>query len=138
MGDSELQCVVTAVVGASDAAAARQACSDVAARLHGEIADAADCSAEDPGCWAVTIRAASAVPSGVRSPDATLSAGVRRMLRALGVSSTRGLVHCAPPAAWAVLEDPELLTGLIPHAERLLLEARADNADTTGDAAHDR
>ncbi|MHA6798257.1 hypothetical protein [Bounagaea algeriensis] len=123
---SGLHCEITAVVGADTASAAVTACSDLARLLSGEIAGAVDCSAEEPGCWAVTIHRAGAALSGTQSAEATLSGAVRRMLRALGAPLARGQVHCAPPTAWTVLEQPEVLAELVPGGERLLLEARSD------------
>ncbi|GAB2734721.1 hypothetical protein GCM10027174_04490 [Salinifilum aidingensis] len=119
-------CEITAVVGAESASAAVDACSALAELLSGEVAGAVDCSAEEPGCWAVTIRRAGAASSGAQPAEVTLSGAVRRMLRALGAPLARGQVHCAPPTAWAVLEHPELLAELVPGGERLLLEAHSD------------
>ncbi len=124
--DPGLHCEITAVVGADTASAAVAACSDLAELLSGEIAGTVDCSAEEPGCWAVTIHRTGAALSGTQSTEATLSGTVRRMLRALGAPLTRGQVHCAPPTAWAVLEQPEVLAELVPGGERLLLEAHSD------------
>lgn len=121
MSDDELVLLITAVVAAEDEAQARSACAGLVARIGGRVVGASDCSDEEPGCWSVTISRSS--PERARhNVAAALARAVRVLARELGPGFS-ARVACEPPAAWTVLDDPDLLDSLLPGAERLLVEA---------------
>ncbi|HEY2694702.1 MAG TPA: hypothetical protein VGJ45_04480 [Pseudonocardiaceae bacterium] len=120
--DESIELLVTVVVAAEGEEAARDACEQLCWHVEGRIVDSADCSAEEPGCWSVTI----AVPTDERATynvGAPLARAVRRFVRSLGPNQTLPRVSCEPPTAWTVLDEPETLTELVPGAERVLIEA---------------
>jgi hypothetical protein len=120
--DESIELLVTVVVAADGEEAAREACEQLCWQVEGQVVDSTDCSAEEPGCWAVTI----AVPTDERATynvGAPLARAVRRFVRSLGSSQALPRVACEPPTAWTVLEEPEAIGRLVPGAERLLIEA---------------
>jgi hypothetical protein len=125
MSDDELELLITVVLGAEDETSAHTACANLLDRIGGRPVNAADCSDEEPGCWSVSI-AGRAGETG-RHP-AALSRAVRGFLRELGPGFSRQRVSCAPPTAWAVVDEPELVAELVPGGERLLVEAWLDDA----------
>ncbi|MFC7341297.1 hypothetical protein [Saccharopolyspora griseoalba] len=125
MTDDELELLITVVLGAEDETSARTACADLLDRVGGEPVNAADCSDEEPGCWSVTI--AGRTGETGRHP-AALSRAVRGLLRELGPGFARQRVSCAPPTAWTVVDEPDLVAELVPGGERLLVEAWLDDA----------
>lgn len=117
-----LELLITVVLGAEDDGRAREACLPLLQRVGGRIVESGDCSDEEPGCWSVTIsRPADSTHTG----PAALARAVRTFLRELGSLYSGQRVACEPPAAWAVIDDPELVGELVPGGERLLLEAWA-------------
>ncbi len=117
-----LELLITVVLGADDDGGAREACLPLLQRVGGRIVESGDCSDEEPGCWSITIsRPADSAHPG----PAALSRAVRSFLRELGSRYSGQRVACEPPAAWAVIDDPELVGELVPGGERLLLEAWA-------------
>ncbi|MFD1149693.1 hypothetical protein [Saccharothrix hoggarensis] len=123
MGE-DLELLITAVVAADDEQQARAACAGLVRQVGGRIGRASDCSDEEPGCWSVTI----SLLSGERATQnvaGALARAVRTFVRQLGDEFPTPRVACEPPTAWTVLEDPALLDGLVPGAERLLVEAWA-------------
>ncbi|MDU0291893.1 hypothetical protein [Saccharothrix longispora] len=129
MVGEDLELLITAVVAADDERQARAACAGLL-RLGGRVVRASDCSDEEPGCWSVTISS----PSGervARNVAAALARAVRSYVRRLGDDLPVPRVSCEPPTAWTVLDDPDRLDGLLPGAERLLVEAWVG-----GDPAH--
>ncbi|MBB5924063.1 hypothetical protein FHR81_005140 [Actinoalloteichus hoggarensis] len=143
MGEDRVELLITVVVGVEDDRRARAACQSLLSLAGGRIVESVDCSAEEPGCWSVTIRGPAEVTTG-EDESGTLSRAVRRFLRRLGSEYTTHRVSCEPPTAWAVLDDPELLGAVVPSGERLLIEAWSDDsalpdvepagADPAGDA----
>ncbi|RRO15392.1 hypothetical protein EIL87_15100 [Saccharopolyspora rhizosphaerae] len=125
-GHSELELLITVVVGAQDEASTRAACADLLRRVGGEVVSVADCSDEEPGCWSLTMSRGTG-ESGWHV--ASLSRVVRNFLRELGPGHARYRVACAPPTAWAVVDDPELIGELVPAGERLLVEAWSEEAE---------
>lgn len=120
--DESIELLVTVVVAAEGEEAARDACEQLCWQVEGQIVDSADCSAEEPGCWAVTI----AVPTDERATynvAAPLARAVRRFVRSLGPNQSVPRVSCEPPTAWTVLDEPESIAQLVTGAERLLIEA---------------
>jgi hypothetical protein len=120
--DECIELLVTAVVTAEDETEARAACAELVRRSGGRIAEVGDCAAEEPGCWAVTVR----VPTPERATyqvAAPLARAVRRFVRELTPQAATPRVACEPPTAWTVLDDPAQLGELTPGAERLLVEA---------------
>ncbi len=120
--DESIELLVTVVVAADGEEAAREACEQLCWHVEGQIVDSTDCSAEEPGCWAVTI----AVPTDERATynvAAPLARAVRRFVRSLSPSQTVPRVSCEPPTAWTVLDEPEAIGRLVTGAERLLIEA---------------
>jgi hypothetical protein len=120
--DESIELLVTVVVAAEGEEAARDACEQLCWQVEGQIVDSADCSAEEPGCWAVTI----AVPTDERATynmAAPLARAVRRFVRSLGPNQSIPRVSCEPPTAWTVLDEPESIAQLVSGAERLLIEA---------------
>jgi hypothetical protein len=120
--DESIELLVTVVVAAEGEEAAREACEQLCWHVEGQIVDSTDCSAEEPGCWAVTV----AVPTDERATynvAAPLARAVRRLVRSLGPNQTMPRVSCEPPTAWTVLDEPETIGRLVPGAERMLIEA---------------
>ena len=120
--DESIELLVTVVVAAEGEEAARDACEQLCWHVEGRVVDTADCSAEEPGCWAVTI----AVPTDERATfnvAAPLARAVRRLVRTLGPNQGMPRVSCEPPTAWTVLDEPAIVGELVPGAERLLIEA---------------
>jgi hypothetical protein len=120
--DTELELLITAVVGAADEAGARACCEPLRQRLGARVVECLDCSDEEPGCWSVMLGRGG--PGGSAHPGA-LSRAVRTLLRELGEDFARLRVSCEPPTAWTVLDDPELVQQLVDGGERLLVEAWA-------------
>ena len=119
--DTELELLITAVVGAADEAGARACCEPLRQRLDARVVECLDCSDEEPGCWSVMLGRGA---EGSAHPSA-LSRAVRTLLRELGEEFGRLRVSCEPPTAWTVLDDPDLLQQLVDGGERLLVEAWA-------------
>lgn len=120
--DDHVELLVTVVLAAESDQAARSACQDLVWQVDGRIVDSADCSAEEPGCWSVTMR----VPTEERATHniaAPLARAVRQFIRGLGPDVLVPRVSCEPPTAWTVLDDPDMVTALVSGAERLLVEA---------------
>lgn len=120
--DDHVELLVTVVLAADDERAARAACRDLVWQVDGRIVASADCSAEEPGCWSVTLR----VPSEERATHhvaAPLARAVRQFVRGLGPDFVVPIVSCEPPTAWTVLDDPDAVSSLAPGAERILVEA---------------
>ncbi|HEX9337346.1 MAG TPA: hypothetical protein VF892_15735 [Pseudonocardiaceae bacterium] len=122
MTDDRVELLVTVVLAAEGERAARAACRDLVWQVDGRIVESADCSAEEPGCWSVTLR----VPSEERATHnvaAPLARAVRQFVRGLGPDFVVPTVSCEPPTAWTVLDDPDAVESLASGAERLLVEA---------------
>jgi hypothetical protein len=122
MTDDRVELLVTVVLAAEGERAARAACRDLVWQVDGRIVESADCSAEEPGCWSVTLR----VPSEERATHnvaAPLARAVRQFVRGLGPDFVVPTVSCEPPTAWTVLDDPDAIESLVSGAERLLVEA---------------
>jgi hypothetical protein len=122
MTDDRVELLVTVVLAAEGERAARAACRDLVWQVDGRIVESADCSAEEPGCWSVTLR----VPSEERATHnvaAPLARAVRQFVRGLGPDFVVPTVSCEPPTAWTVLDDPDAVESLVSGAERLLVEA---------------
>jgi hypothetical protein len=120
--EDEVELLITAVVSAEDEDTATSACEDLVDKFAGRVVATTDCSDEEPGCWAVTIR----VDSGERAHGnaaKVLPRVVRRFVRALGPHVLVPKVACEPPTAWTVLDDPDLVDTLVPGGDRLLIEA---------------
>ena len=120
--DDHVELIVTVVLAAEGERAARAACRDLVWQVDGRIVASADCSAEEPGCWSVTLR----VPSEERATHhaaAPLARAVRQFVRGLGAEIPLPTVACEPPTAWTVLDDPDALQPVVSGAERLLVEA---------------
>lgn len=123
---SELELLITVVVGAQDEPSARAACDDLLRRVGGRVVTVGDCSDEEPGCWSLTMSRGTGETGW---HVAALSRVVRNFLRELGPDYARYRVACAPPTAWAVVDDPELVDELVPAGERLLIEAWSEEAE---------
>ena len=120
--DDHVELIVTVVLAAESERAAVAACQELVWQVDGRIVAAADCSAEEPGCWSVTLR----VPSEERATHhvaAPLARAVRQFVRGLGPDFVVPTVSCEPPTAWTVLDDPDAVQSLVSGAERLLVEA---------------
>ena len=120
--DDHVELLVTVVLAAETDQAARSACGQVKWQVDGRIVASADCSAEEPGCWSVTMR----VPSEERATHniaAPLARAVRQFVRGLGPDFGTPRVSCEPPTAWTVLDDPEVVASLVAGGERVLVEA---------------
>jgi hypothetical protein len=120
MDDDRVAVLVTVVLAAEGERAARAACQELVWQVDGRIVESADCSAEEPGCWSVTLR----VPSEERATHnvaAPLARAVRQFVRGLNIAVPT--VSCEPPTAWTVLDDPDAIEPLVAGAERLLVEA---------------
>lgn len=120
--DDHVELLVTVVLAADDDQAARSACQELMWQVDGRIVESGDCSAEEPGCWSVTMRVPSEERAGYNIA-APLARAVRQFVRGLGPDVTVPRVSCEPPTAWTVLDDPETLPALVPGTERLLVEA---------------
>lgn len=120
--DNTVELVVTVVVVVDDEQAARDVCEELVFRISGRIVDITDCSAEEPGCWAVTISLASDERPTTNLAGA-LARAVRQFVRELTPDLPMPRVACEPPTAWTVLDDPGIIGALVPEAERLLIEA---------------
>ncbi|XVV04437.1 hypothetical protein ACQPW3_03190 [Actinosynnema sp. CA-248983] len=124
MVGEDLELLITVVVAADDEQQARTACAGLLRRVGGRVVAAGDCSDEEPGCWSVTV----SLVSGERATQnvaGALARAVRMFVRSLGDEFPMPRVACEPPTAWTVLEDQPQLDGLVPGAERLLIEAWA-------------
>ena len=118
----DLVLLITVVVEAADEQQALAACD---ALISGaQVVDARDCSDEEPGCWAVVITRPSP-EKATHNLSAALARAVRSFVRGLGDGFPTPRVACEPPTAWTVLDEPELISGLVPGAERVLVEAWA-------------
>ncbi|MFJ6669904.1 hypothetical protein ACIQMJ_02215 [Actinosynnema sp. NPDC091369] len=124
MVGEDLELLITAVVAADDDRQARAACAALLRQVGGRVVRAIDCSDEEPGCWSVTISRVSG-ERATQNVAGALARAVRTFVRQLGDEFPTPRVACEPPTAWTVLEDPALLDGLVPGAERLLVEAWA-------------
>ncbi|MEU4763436.1 hypothetical protein AB0H12_09285 [Actinosynnema sp. NPDC023794] len=124
MVGEDLELLITAVVAADDEQQARAACSALLRQVGGRVVRASDCSDEEPGCWSVTISRVSG-ERATQNVAGALARAVRTFVRQLGDEFPTPRVACEPPTAWTVLDDPALLDGLLPGAERLLVEAWA-------------
>ncbi|MCI2423146.1 hypothetical protein MOQ72_37580 [Saccharopolyspora sp. K220] len=120
--NTELELLITVVVGADDERSARAACRGLVQRIGGRIVASGDCSDEEPGCWSVTI--SRACPESGQHV-AGLSRAVRNFLRELGPDYARHRVSCEPPTAWTVVDHPDLVGDLVDGGERLLVEVWA-------------
>lgn len=129
--DTELELLITVVVAAVDDEAARTACQGLLTRVDGRVVESCDCSDEEPGCWSVTI-GRDRREDGPQTGSAALSRAVRNLLRELGPSFARHRVACAPPTAWAVVDDPELMGEYVSGGERLMVEAWEGDPVTGG------
>ncbi|WP_243790087.1 hypothetical protein [Saccharopolyspora gloriosae] len=121
---SGLELLITVVVGADDDRSARDACRALLRQVGGRIVESGDCSDEEPGCWSVTVGVSVSEP-GVQAGPAALARAVRMFLRELGPRYGGHRVACEPPTAWTVIDDPDLVEGLVSGGERLLVEAWA-------------
>jgi hypothetical protein len=124
MGAEDLELLVTIVVEAADEQEARTACERLVGRVGGAVVGVRDCSDEEPGCWALAVR----VPSDEKtthSVNGALARAVRTFVRGLGDEYPTPRVQCEPPVAWTVLDEGDLIDGLVPGAERILVEAWA-------------
>ena len=124
MVGQDLELLITAVVAADDEQQARAACAALVRQVGGRVVRAIDCSDEEPGCWSVTISRVSG-ERATQNVAGALARAVRTFVRQLGDEFPTPRVACEPPTAWTVLDDPALLDGLLPGAERLLVEAWA-------------
>ncbi len=124
MNDDDLVLLITVVVEAADEQQARAACDALISRTGSRVVDARDCSDEEPGCWAVVITRPSP-EKATHNVAAALARAVRTFVRGLGDDIVVPRVACEPPTAWTVLDDPDLICGLVPGAERVMVEAWA-------------
>jgi len=124
MNDDDLVLLITVVVEAADEQQARAACDALISRTDARVVDARDCSDEEPGCWAVVITRPSA-EKATHNVAAALARAVRTFVRGLGDDILVPRVSCEPPTAWTVLDDPDLISALVPGAERVMVEAWA-------------
>ena len=133
--DDHVELLVTVVLAAEGDGTARSACQELMWQVDGRIVESGDCSAEEPGCWSVTMR----VPSEERASyniAAPLARAVRQFVRGLGPDVAIPRVSCEPPTAWTVLDDPDTVTTLVPGAERLLVEAWFGDDPYPGGESH--
>lgn len=122
MDDTELELMITVVVGAETERDARHACQGLLDRVGGRIVECGDCSDEEPGCWSVTInRSGGTAGDGLGS--VALSRSVRTFMHELGPEFAAQRVACEPPTAWTVVDNPDLVESLVTGGERLLVEA---------------
>jgi hypothetical protein len=122
MGEEEFELLITVVVAAHDNEHSRRACQLLLDQIGGAMVGSRDCSDEEPGCWAVTIRRRSGV-TAVPGDPAGLARAVRVFVRGLSPKAGVPQIACEPPTAWTVLDDPELIAELVPGGERMLVEA---------------
>ncbi|GDY30131.1 hypothetical protein [Gandjariella thermophila] len=122
MGEEEFELLITVVVAADDGEHSRGACQRWLDRIGGTVVGSRDCSDEEPGCWAVTIRRHSGV-SAVPGDPAGLARAVRVFVRTFCPRAGVPRIACEPPVAWTVLDDPEVIGELVPGGERMLVEA---------------
>lgn len=134
MVGEDLELLITAVVAADDEQQARAACAALLRQVGGRVVRAIDCSDEEPGCWSVTMSRVSG-ERATQNVAGALARAVRTFVRQLGDEFPTPRVACEPPTAWTVLEDPALLDGLVPGAERLLVEAWAGGDPQQGGGA---
>jgi hypothetical protein len=137
MDDEDLVLLITVVVEAADEHQARAACDALTSRTGAQVVDARDCSDEEPGCWAVIITEPSA-EKATHNLSAALARAVRTYVRGLGGGFPTPRVACEPPTAWTVLDEPELINGLVPGAERVLVEAWAGDDPFGSSTPRDR
>ena len=114
--------LITVVVEAADEQQALAACDALISATGARVVDARDCSDEEPGCWAVVITRPSP-EKATHNVSAALARAVRTFVRGLGDGFPTPRVACEPPTAWTVLDEPELISALVPGAERVLVEA---------------
>jgi hypothetical protein len=131
--DTELELLITVVVGADDDRTARDACRGLLRRVGGRIVESGDCSDEEPGCWSVTI-SRGGENRGYSVGSVALSRAVRNFLRELGSDYARHRVSCELPTAWTVVDNPDLVGALVCRGERLLVEAWAGGSILTAGA----
>ncbi|SFR28952.1 hypothetical protein SAMN04488564_11660 [Lentzea waywayandensis] len=124
MDEDDLVLVITVVVEAANEQQARAACDALISRAGAQIVDARDCSDEEPGCWAVVITRPS-TEKATHNVSAALARAVRTFVRGLGDGFSAPRVACEPPTAWTVLDEPELISQLVPGAERVMVEVWA-------------
>lgn len=120
--ETELELLITVVVAADGDRDAREACRDLVRRVGGRIVESGDCSDEEPGCWSVTLLRGGE-ETGHPVGAAALSRAVRNFMRELGPAYSSSRVSCEPPTAWTVVDNPDLVSGLVDGGERLLVEA---------------
>jgi hypothetical protein len=120
----DLVLLITVVVEAADEQQALAACDALIRDTGAQVVDARDCSDEEPGCWAVVITRPSP-EKATHNVSAALARAVRSFVRGLGDGFPTPRVACEPPTAWTVLDEPELISALVPGAERVLVEAWA-------------
>jgi hypothetical protein len=124
MDEDDLVLVITVVVQAANEQQARAACDALISRAGAQIVDARDCSDEEPDCWAVVITRPS-TEKATHNVAAALARAVRTFVRGLGDGFSASRVACEPPTAWTVLDEPELISQLVPGAERVMVEVWA-------------
>ncbi|KOV89733.1 hypothetical protein [Nocardia sp. NRRL S-836] len=122
MSEDDLVLLITVVVEAADEHQALAACAALTGRAGARVLDARDCSDEEPGCWAVVLTEASTEKT-THNVSAALARAVRTYVRGLGEGFPTPRVACEPPTAWTVLDEPEMISALVPGAERVLVEA---------------
>ncbi|WP_052684633.1 hypothetical protein [Lentzea aerocolonigenes] len=137
MSEDDLVLLITVVVEAADEQQALAACDALISRTGGQVVDARDCSDEEPGCWAVVITRPSQ-EKATHNVSAALARTVRTFVRGLADGFPTPRVACEPPTAWTVLDDPELISGLVPGAERVLVEAWAGDDPFGAGTARDK
>lgn len=126
--EDELALLITVVLAAEADQPARDACGQLARRIDGRIVQSGDCSDEEPGCWSVSISRLNGTRTA-RTDTRALADAVRGFVHQLGPGFARQRVACDPPAAWTVVDDPELVGQLVPGGERMLVEAWAGAED---------
>ncbi|WP_394614053.1 hypothetical protein JNUCC0626_29775 [Lentzea sp. JNUCC 0626] len=124
MDQDDLVLLITVVVEAADEHQARAACDALLTRAGAQIVDARDCSDEEPNCWAVVITRPS-TEKATHNVAAALARAVRTFVRGLGDDFPTPRVACEPPTAWTVLDEPALISKLVPGAERVMVEVWA-------------
>lgn len=122
--EDELALLITVVLAAESDQPAREACGQLVRRIDGRIVQSGDCSDEEPGCWSVSISRVNGTRAA-RTDTRALAETVRGFVHQLGPGFARQRVACDPPAAWTVVDDPELVGQLVPGGERMLVEAWA-------------
>lgn len=139
--EDELALLITVVLAADADQPAREACAPLVKRIAGRIVQSGDCSDEEPGCWSVSISRLNGARAS-RTDTRALADAVRGFVHTLGPGFAEQRVACDPPAAWTVVDDPDLVGQLVPGGERMLVEAWAgteyfpnEDAPLTGPAA---